>query len=160
MTPSEIEPATFRLVDQRLNPLHHRVTHSPCYNSWFMIQVTIGEDLKICEDPEDMDCLLPSSEVRDCSIYFDVPWYHLTEINFAAFLKSQSSLYRKQIPSAARIFLKRSQNCEKGPLASSCLSVRPSVRLSVSMEQRNSQMDGFSWNLVLFENLSRKFNFH
>ena len=95
-----------------------------------MIQVTIGEDLKICEDPEDMDCLLPSSEVRDCSIYFDVPWYHLTEINFAAFLKSQSSLYRKQIPSAARIFFEAFAKLRKGT-TSFVMSVRPSVRPSV-----------------------------
>ena len=104
MTPSEIEPATFRLVDQRINPLHHRATHSPRYNSWFMIQKTIGEELKICEVPEDMVCLLASSEVRNCSIYIDVTWYHLTEFNFAAFLKSQSSLSPKESPWTARIF--------------------------------------------------------
>jgi len=42
-----------------------------------MIQITIAEEFKICEDPYDMIHLLASSEARDYSIYFDVPSYHL-----------------------------------------------------------------------------------
>jgi len=50
----------------------------------------------------------------------------------------------------------RSQNCEKRPLASSCLSVCPhgTTRL---------QQNGRSWNLVLeyfFENLQKIYRFH
>jgi len=36
MTPSEIEPATFRLVAQCLNQLRHRVPHTAVYGSRYV----------------------------------------------------------------------------------------------------------------------------
>jgi hypothetical protein len=42
------------------------------------------------------------------------------------------------------------------------MSVRPSVCLSVRMEQLGSTLDGFSWDLIseYFSKISRKFKFH
>jgi len=54
------------------------------------------------------------------------------------------------------IFLARSQNYEERLLASSCLSVYPSVLI----EQHDSHWTEFHEILVFFENLSRKFNFN
>ena len=53
-------------------------------------------------------------------------------------------------------FLARSQDCEKQLLASSCPSVRPSVR----MEQMGSHWTDIHEILVFFFNMSRKFVFH
>jgi hypothetical protein len=53
-----------------------------------------------------------------------------------------------------------SYNCEKRLLASSCVSVRPSVR---PHGITRFPLEGFSWSFVFwvfFENLSRKFNFN
>ena len=49
------------------------------------------------------------------------------------------------------------QNCEKRILASSCLSVRSSVRPHGTTQL---PLDGFSRNLMIFRKLSRQFKFH
>jgi hypothetical protein len=67
----------------------------------------------------------------------------------------------KNVCSQTQYFYALLQNCEEQPLASTCLSVRPFVRLSTC---NNSAPTGRIFTkfdiCVFFENLSRKFKYH